>query len=223
MTTQTGWTCLVVLHFISSSVFCCFCFMCGVVDAAGLEFQDVTIFAVTDVHSWLAGGDKESNSSLTLDGNFGDLVSFVERARKAASNVGKDIFLVDNGDVIDGTGLSNIAADHCKYVLPLLQQVPFDALNCGNHELYNKTTLTEFKSSGFISSWNGSYLTSNIVNASSGKPVGSTSTLLVGQHSGIRLLTMGFIYEMGLDEGRSPAYSIGKWNIFKCATKCSMS
>lgn len=181
---------------------------------ASVTFQDVNIFAVTDVHSWLAGGDKESTGT-NLDATFGDLVSFIERARAAASKVGKDVFLVDNGDVIDGTGLSNIADDHCKYVLPLMQQVPFDALNCGNHELYNETTLEEFQSSGYIAHWKGTYLTSNILNVSSGKHIGSTSTLLVGKHSGVRLLTLGFMYEMGLNEGRSPKYKIGWKYIFQ--------
>jgi 2',3'-cyclic-nucleotide 2'-phosphodiesterase (5'-nucleotidase family) len=55
--------------------------------------------------------------------------------------LGKDVFLVDYGDVVDGTGISNVAEDHCQHLLPLYGQVPFDALNCGNHELYDNSTM----------------------------------------------------------------------------------
>jgi len=173
------------------------------VGSTALEFRDVNIFSVTDVHSWIAGGDKQvAPGTPLLDGTFGDLTSFVERARTAAAKEGKDVFLIDNGDVIDGTGLSNAADDHCQYLLPLLQQVPFDALNCGNHELYSNVTLETFKSTGYIDSWNGTYLTSNLLNATTRRHIGSTSTILVGPVSGIRVLTLGFMYEMAVEEGR---------------------
>lgn len=92
--------------------------------------------AVTDVHSWIAGGDRQVlPGTPALDANFGTLTSFAMRAKAEAALEGKDVFLVDNGDVVDGTGLSNVAADHCTDLLPLLSRMPFDALNCGNHEL----------------------------------------------------------------------------------------
>ena len=102
--------------------------------------------------------------------------------------IGKDVFLFDNGDVIDGTGLSNVAEDHCEYLLPLLQRVPFDALNCGNHELYSNSTMEAFASSGYIDYWNGTYVTSNLRNATTGAHLGSTHTILTGPVSGVRLL-----------------------------------
>ena len=70
-----------------------------------LQYRDVNILAVTDVHGWLAGGDRWSASSPPSSGTFGDLVSLTARARDAAKQQGKDVFLVDNGDVVDGTGV----------------------------------------------------------------------------------------------------------------------
>jgi 2',3'-cyclic-nucleotide 2'-phosphodiesterase (5'-nucleotidase family) len=177
--------------------------------ATAVTFGDVNIVAVTDVHAWIAGGDRQVPAATpTLDATFGDLVSFTERMRAAAALEGKDVFLVDNGDVVDGTGLSNAAADHCSYLLPLLRQVPFDALNCGNHELYDNATMEEFKSSGFIDSWGGKYLTSNLLNASTKQPLGARSTVLRGALSGVRVLTFGFMYDMGKDEGRCAAVGV---------------
>ena len=121
---------------------------------------DVNIVAVTDVHSWLQGGDQQDQQedqrgqralsnrprAHALDANFGDLISFTQRLKTHAAAQGKDVFLVDNGDVVDGTGLSNLFKDHCSALLPLLRRVPFDALNCGNHELYTNATMEAFRS-----------------------------------------------------------------------------
>ena len=178
--------------------------------AAAVAFGDINIIAVTDVHAWIAGGDRQVPAATpTLDATFGDLVSFTERMRAAAALEGKDVFLVDNGDMVDGTGLSNAAADHCTYLMPLLRQIPFDALNCGNHELYDNATMEAFHSSGFIDSWGGKYLTSNLYNASTSQPLGGArSTVLHGTHSGVRVLTFGFMYDMGTDEGRCTAVGV---------------
>jgi len=179
------------------------------VSAQRLAYKDINIVAVTDVHSWIGGGDRlEPPKSAALDATFGDLVSFTERARADAKLVGKDVFLVDNGDVIDGTGLSNAAENHCEYLLPLLRQVPFDALNCGNHELYSSSTMEAFNRTGYISSWSGRYLTSNLQNATNGLPLGALFRMLRGPVSGVQLLTFGFMYDMGINEGRTSAVDV---------------
>ena len=182
-----------------------------------VEYRDVNLLAVTDVHSWIAGGDRQGvpgSPPIThsLTASFGDLVSLLERARADARAVGRDVFLVDNGDVIDGTGLSNVAADHCSDLLPLLREVPFDALNCGNHELYDSATMERMSSSGYISSWGGRYLTSNLLNATTSKPLGSRYTVMVGPTSGVRLLTFGFMYEMSESDGRCVAVGVNSIN-----------
>ena len=184
------------------------CFSRG---AGAITFQDVNIVATTDVHAWIAGGDRQVKAGTpALDATFGDLTSFAQRAKAAAAAQGKDLFLVDNGDVVDGTGLSNLAADHCSYLLPLLQQVPYDALNCGNHELYDNATMEAFRASGYIDGWHGRYLTSNLYNASEGEgsPLGARSAVMVGPVTGVRVLTFGFMYDMAPAEGRCAAVGV---------------
>ena len=95
--------------------------------------QDVNIFVTTDTHAWLAGRDPHEP---LYNATAADVVDVVEAARAAAAERGHDVLFFDNGDVIDGTGLSATAADHADYVAPLLATLPYDALNCGNHELY---------------------------------------------------------------------------------------
>ena len=95
-------------------------------------------------------------------------------------------------DINDGTGLSAFAGDHVQYLAPILRQVPYDALNAGNHELYQRNggagelpgsacPIDALNASGFIDSWNGTYLTSNIVWAKTKKHVGSQYLLLEGE------------------------------------------
>jgi 2',3'-cyclic-nucleotide 2'-phosphodiesterase (5'-nucleotidase family) len=181
-----------------------------------LVFRDVNILAVTDVHAWLAGGDRETTGyspsiNSTLDATFGDLVSFADHAKSLAAAVGKDVFLVDNGDIVDGTGLSNAADDHCDDILPLYSQVPFDALNCGNHELYSNLTMRRFENSGYISGWRGAYLTSNLIwsdGPKAGRPIGARFKYLRGVVSNVSLLTFGFMYDMAVAEGRCTAVNV---------------
>lgn len=177
-----------------------------------LPLHDVNLLAVTDVHSWIFGGDMEApqgaNHSFMQDAGFGDLISFVSHVRAQANAVGKDVFLFDNGDIVDGTGLSNVFDDHCSALLPLYQRVPFDALNCGNHELYDNRTMEAFSDSGYIRSWNGRYLTSNLLNASTKQPLGSRYTVLHGNFSRVRLLVFGFMYNMTTADGKCDAVSV---------------
>eukprot|EP00747_Dinoflagellata_sp_TGD_P083847 gnl/TRDRNA2_/TRDRNA2_162280_c0_seq2.p1 gnl/TRDRNA2_/TRDRNA2_162280_c0~~gnl/TRDRNA2_/TRDRNA2_162280_c0_seq2.p1 ORF type:complete len:578 (-),score=72.37 gnl/TRDRNA2_/TRDRNA2_162280_c0_seq2:80-1813(-) len=163
-----------------------------------LHIQDVNIVVTTDLHSWIDGRPHQPHLNATI----ADMVNAVEYLREAAAKLGKDVFVFDNGDINDGTGLSSIAGNHIDYLAPLLRQVPYDALNCGNHELYqrgdgknNLCPITGLQQSGYIKSWKGRYLTSNIVMAGTDSPVGERFVELTGK-LGTKLLVFGFLYNM---------------------------
>ena len=83
--------------------------------------------------------------------------------------------------------------------------LPYDALNCGNHELYQDATVSSLLAPltssqdghSFIDHWNGTYITSNVGLAATGGPLGADNRYAViqGTH-GTRLLVFGFLYEM---------------------------
>ena len=155
----------------------------------------VNILVTTDVHSWIAGHAHPDHSPQS-DAAFGSLVSFHSRMKKAAAAAGRDVWLFDNGDVVDGTGLSGVTRVDGAAVFPLLQSMPYDALNLGNHELYHNATVTDgLVGSGFIRHWNGTYLSSNTLLASTDRPLGARYKLLRGAH-GSRILVFGFLYNM---------------------------
>jgi 2',3'-cyclic-nucleotide 2'-phosphodiesterase (5'-nucleotidase family) len=177
--------------------------------ARPLQLSDINLMVTTDMHSWVEGRTHQPH----LNASIADLVSTVEHLKSTAAQQGKDVFLFDNGDVNDGTGLSATASNHVDYLVPLLRQVPYDALNCGNHELYQRgdgknddCPITGLAQSGYIGSWRGRYLTSNIVDPTTQQPIGSRFTQLTGKF-GTNLLVFGFLYDM---EDHCPAVRVQK-------------
>jgi 2',3'-cyclic-nucleotide 2'-phosphodiesterase (5'-nucleotidase family) len=98
-----------------------------------LPLGDINVVVVTDVHSWVAGHARHGEP---FDADYGDVVSFYRRLQSHPTLLteARDLFFVMNGDFMDGTGLSTIPPRH---LTPILRQMPWDAVNMGNHELYH--------------------------------------------------------------------------------------
>jgi 2',3'-cyclic-nucleotide 2'-phosphodiesterase (5'-nucleotidase family) len=161
---------------------------CGLGLGVNLSLGDVNVVVITDDHSWVGGhGAHES-----LDIDYGHVLSFYEHLVKSAE---KDIFLIHNGDFIDGTGLSTYPPVHLE---PILLKMPWDAVTVGNHDVYkSETVLHMSRTGGFIEKLGGRYLTSNVIDSQSGEPLGQRFRYLKGNHTTV--LTFGFIYN--LEEG----------------------
>lgn len=154
-----------------------------------LILQDINFLVVTDVHSWVAGHPHNE----TLNADYGDVFSFYERLKNRSIDEEKDLFFVMNGDFMDGTGLSTYPPE---YLTPILQHMPWDALNIGNHELYKNATIEYItQPGGFVDFWDGRYLTSNVLLSESNAPIGKRYTFLRGTYSGYTILTFGFLYD----------------------------
>jgi 2',3'-cyclic-nucleotide 2'-phosphodiesterase (5'-nucleotidase family) len=152
-----------------------------------LLWGDVNLLVLTDVHSWIAGHERHE-SNMNVD--YGDVLSFVQRLHRFVDmqqGIG-DLYLVMNGDFMDGTGLSTRPP---KYLTPLLKEMPFDVINLGNHELYDNETV-DFIMDKFIPNWNGRYLTSNTIYYHDRKPLGNRYCILKGKDSTV--LTFGFLF-----------------------------
>ena len=184
---------------------------------APLILGDINIIHVTDVHSYISGhrhgestvstgyGDQWRRVvTATQDADYADLLSFIEHMKQRAVEEQRDLWVVNSGDVLDGTGISNLSPVNGANLLPLLQQMPFDAVAIGNHELYSSRTVGHMASSGFIDHWGSAYVTSNILSAapsalaagkSVGDPLGAPYTVLRGTF-GRSILVLGFLYNM---------------------------
>ena len=153
-----------------------------------LPFGDINILVVTDVHSWMAGHARHEENT---DADYGDILSFYQHLKRYADSIKRDLFFVMNGDFMDGTGLSTVPPRH---LTPLLEEMPWDVVNLGNHELYNNDTL-EWIVKEFVPHWQGHFLTSNSLLESTRAPIGNRYTYLHGSHSNSTILTFGFLFD----------------------------
>lgn len=163
---------------------CLFLFTChDKSQSTALPWGDINVIVLTDVHSWVAG----QRHLFQEPADYGNVLSFYEQLPHEEHA----IFFVMNGDFMDGTGLSTIPPTH---LLPILEHMPWHAVNMGNHELYHSETVEYMMESGFIDHWKGNYLTSNVVWSASGDPIGSRYTTLHASRHNTRILTFGFLY-----------------------------
>ena len=156
-----------------------------------LPLSDINVLIVTDTHSWVAGhGTHESK----LNADYGDVLSFYERLEAICASQQKDLFFVMNGDFMDGTGLTTNPPQH---LIPLLEKMPWDAVNLGNHELYYNSTIDFIsQKGGFVDFWDGKYITSNTIHAGTNSSIGTRYRFLDASYSSSRVLTFGFLYNM---------------------------
>lgn len=146
---------------------------------------------------WVSG-HRHNDRDPPSTADYGDLVSFHSHVQDLADAQGKDIILINSGDIVDGQGLGDATKPKGTALFPLLAQVPFDAFSIGNHELYESSVTNNLADSGFIGQWRGKYLTSNVLWAEgpeSGKPLGDRYTVYVGKNSGVKVLLFGFLYD----------------------------
>ncbi len=185
----------------------------------------INIVVVTDVHSWIAGNHKDdprhwpydAHRATNQDADYGHVLSFYQRLQDLVQHHNahhenpRDLWFVMNGDFVDGTGFSGYPPVHLG---PILQHMPWDAINVGNHELYHDETIQyiideqqqqlEHKTTNSTHRWNQKgYLSSNtVLKHNHNKPMtGNKYAYLQGKHTNTTILAFGFLYDF--DEGGS--------------------
>ncbi|KAL9116051.1 MAG: hypothetical protein Q9227_000419 [Pyrenula ochraceoflavens] len=97
-----------------------------------LQWGQLNFIHTTDTHGWLEGHLKEQN----YGADWGDFVSFTRHMKQTAGNLGVDLLLVDTGDLHDGAGLSDATSPNGRISNPIFEEIDYDVLTIGNHELY---------------------------------------------------------------------------------------
>ncbi|KAI4741315.1 calcineurin-like phosphoesterase [Aureobasidium sp. EXF-12298] len=128
-----------------------------------LAWGQLNVLHTTDTHGWLEGHIREQN----YGADWGDYVSFVKHMRQKARDLDVDLLVVDTGDLHDGAGLSDATGVatyggvNGQLSNPIFEQLDYDLLTIGNHELYVSAIAYETFSQ-FAKSYGERYLTSNV-------------------------------------------------------------
>ncbi|KAK2026079.1 calcineurin-like phosphoesterase [Colletotrichum zoysiae] len=131
-----------------------------------LSWGQLNFLHTTDTHGWLEGHIREQN----YGADWGDFVSFVKHMRQKANELDVDLLVVDTGDLHDGAGLSdatgvssyaNGTGVNGQLSNPIFQNIDYDVMAIGNHELYVSAIAYETFNQ-FAKVYGDRYLTSNV-------------------------------------------------------------
>ncbi|KAI1120547.1 Metallo-dependent phosphatase-like protein [Nemania abortiva] len=161
--------------------------------SSALEWGQLNFMHTTDTHGWLEGHLKEKN----YGADWGDFVTFSTHFKHQAGNMGVDLLIVDTGDLHDGAGLSDATSPDGEISITIFDDVDYDLLAIGNHELYLADvayqTLNEISTY-----WGEKYLTSNvqIANQETGEweYIGKTHRYFTTEH-GLRIMAFGVLFD----------------------------
>ena len=160
---------------------------------APLEWGQLNVLHTTDTHGWLEGHIKEKN----YGADWGDFVSFSHHMKHKAGNLGVDLLLIDTGDLHDGNGLSDATTPNGAVSNVIFENVDYDILTIGNHELY-VTDVAYETFNQFSKVYGERYVTSNvqIINPSTGafEYVGQKYRYFTTAH-GLRIMAFGVLYD----------------------------
>ncbi|KAF2103481.1 hypothetical protein NA57DRAFT_63997 [Rhizodiscina lignyota] len=160
---------------------------------AQLEWGQLNVLHTTDTHGWLEGHIKETN----YGADWGDWISFVSHMKDKAKSYGVDLLLVDTGDLHDGAGLSDATDPNGLISNPVFENVDYDLLTIGNHELYVSAIAYEHFNQ-FAKVYGDRYLTSNVEilnpNTSKYEIIGKQYRYFTTPQ-GLRIMSFGVIFD----------------------------
>ncbi|KAI8939145.1 hypothetical protein NX059_004979 [Plenodomus lindquistii] len=158
-----------------------------------LEWGQINFLHTTDTHGWLEGHIKEQN----YGADWGDYVSFTKYMKQKARKLGVDLLLVDTGDLHDGAGLSDATLPNGNVTNAIFENIDYDLLTIGNHELY-VTEIAYEAFSNFSKVYGDKYLTSNvqIINPASGQfeYIGAKYRYFTTEQ-GLRIMAFGVLFD----------------------------
>ncbi|KAK3629028.1 hypothetical protein LTR56_018263 [Elasticomyces elasticus] len=160
---------------------------------APLSWGMLNVLHTTDTHGWLEGHIKEKS----FGADWGDMVSFVADMRRKAAAYDVDLLVVDTGDLHDGAGLSDATSPNGVLSNPIFENIDYDVLTIGNHELYISDISYEHFYN-FSRQYGERYVTSNVQiynpNSAAFEYIGRTHRYFTTP-KGLRIMAFGVLYD----------------------------
>ena len=178
-----------------------------------LTWGQLNFLHTTDTHGWHGGHLQEcvylperrpphqnpaDPRRPQYSADWGDYVSFAQHMRKAATDRGADLLLIDTGDRVEGNGLYDASDPKGLFTYDIFKEQDVDLICSGNHELYRSdTTLAEFKRN--IPNFKGRYVASNLdfIDPETGKqePMAQRYRRFKTENQGIDIMAFGFLFD----------------------------
>ncbi|KAL8830120.1 MAG: hypothetical protein Q9170_005880 [Blastenia crenularia] len=173
---------------------------------APLSWGQLNFLHTTDTHGWLEGLDAPSHAlpvariddrAVISRSRITERIGEITHMKHKAGNLGVDLLLVDTGDLHDGNGLSDASTPNGAISNPIFENIDYDLLTIGNHELY-VTDIAFETFNQFSKVYGDRYVTSNvqITNPATGELeyIGSKYRYFTTDH-GLRIMAFGVLYD----------------------------
>ncbi|EFO63759.1 5' nucleotidase family protein [Giardia lamblia P15] len=147
------------------------------------------VLSVSDTHGWIYGHAHQREV-----GNYGLLTSYIEHMHDAAArDPSADVLAIDGGDIIEGTGLSDVTDVRGKIIYSVASRVPFDIMTIGNHDMDNSDSAT-FLSDHSSALFGDRFISTNTYRNNDGAPLIQHTHKYLTLKNGLRALVFSFLF-----------------------------
>ncbi|CCF56992.1 hypothetical protein KAFR_0B06950 [Kazachstania africana CBS 2517] len=161
-----------------------------------LTMGQLNFIHTTDTHGWLGSHRLQRD----YDADWGDFISFLELFDRNRMNEYQDLLIIDTGDKHDGNGLSDGTRPLGMISTHIFNQVDYDLLTLGNHELYTpETAIFEYYSTAMSKKFRHKYISSNVEFLHDKKdyvPFGNKYVYFETPKNRLRILSLSFIFNV---------------------------
>lgn len=168
-----------------------------------LQLGAINFLHTTDTHGWLGSHPVQKD----YDADWGQFVSFVDQFKEHRLNEDQDLLVIDTGDKHDGNGLSDATEPNGIASIPIFNEMNYDLLTLGNHELYYEDrVILEYYSTAQSEKFKNKYVCSNVnfIN-DEGEEVtfGNKYVYLETPKNKFRVLALSFIFNYQMRNTRA--------------------
>ncbi|KAL3231794.1 Uncharacterized protein RNJ44_00329 [Nakaseomyces bracarensis] len=165
-------------------------------DLRGLQLGKINFLHTTDTHGWLGSHLTQED----FDADWGDFLSFVEIFQENHINgKNRDLLLVDTGDKRDGNGISDATSPVGLNSSQIFNEIDYDILTLGNHELYTpEGTCLEYYNTAISENFKDKYVSSNVEfidDDNNAVPFGNKYIYIETKNTKTRILVLSFLFD----------------------------
>lgn len=153
------------------------------------SIRTLHVLSVSDTHGWVYGHAHHRDI-----GNYGLLTSYIEHMRDAAAKDPlADVLAIDGGDIIEGTGLSDVTDIRGEIIYSIASHIPFDIMTIGNHDMDNAD------SAGFLNDHSDTifgdrFISTNTYRNNDSMPLIQHTHKYMTLKNGLRALVFSFLF-----------------------------